>query len=152
MTKDQFEEQVLALANTMYRVSSGLLASIPDRHDAMQSSLLKAWQHRNKLRDQNRFRAWLIRILINECHTILRKSKNTLYVEVPEQSVELPDHSWSDAIMKLPEKYRMVVILHYVEQVHVNETAQILGIPSGTVKSRLSRARQLLVDELREEV
>lgn len=151
MEKEQFETLAMELADTMYRVSSGLLRRPQDRHDAMQSCLLKAWQARHRLRDPARFRPWLLRILINECHTLLRKNRRLVYTDIPEQPHHMPDSSLHDAVMALPERYRLAVLLHYVEGASVAETALALGIPEGTVKSRLSQARRRLREALGEE-
>lgn len=154
MTKEQFESQVLALADTMYRVSCSLLRRPQDRHDAMQSCLLRAWEHRNRLRDESRFRAWLLRILVNECHTLLRRGMRLVLTDAPEATQEdaLPDRFLRDAIEALPVPLRLPVVLHYVEGLTTVEVGRVLGIPPGTVKSRLSRARTQLKQTIGEEV
>lgn len=152
MTKDDFERRTLALADTMYRVSTTLLRRDVDRQDAMQSSLLRAWDKRHTLRDESLFRPWLMRILVNECHTLLRKSRRLVYSEeLPDHASPQTDSSLRDAVMELPEKFRLVIVLYYMEDTPIEEVAQILHIPSGTVKSRLSRGRQLLRKKLQEE-
>lgn len=152
MTKIFFEQQVLLLADTMHRVSATLLRRPVDRQDAMQSCLLKAWEKRNTLREESLFRPWLMRILVNECHTLLRRNRRLILTEtMPEATVLPTDSSVADMVMQLPEKIRLVVALYYMENAQVGEIAQILHIPSGTVKSRLSRGRQLLRDVLEEE-
>lgn len=154
MTKEQFEAQAMPLRDTMHRVTVSLLARPHDRADAVQSCLLKAWQYRDRLRDQARFRPWLLRILVNECHSLLRRDMRFLLVDVPDahadEAVDTGD--LRDAIQALPEKLRLPVLLHYVEDIPLREVAQALGIPEGTVKSRLSRARGLLKSAVREEV
>ena len=85
MTKDDFEDQAMALADTMYRVSSMLLRRPQDRQDAMQSCLLRAWQNRHQLRKMDRFKPWLMRILVNECHTLLRKSRSMVLTHIPQR-------------------------------------------------------------------
>ncbi|NLO85800.1 MAG: RNA polymerase sigma factor [Clostridiales bacterium] len=152
MTKIFFEQQVFLLADTMHRVSATLLRRPVDRQDAMQNCLLKAWEKRNTLREESLFRPWLMRILVNECHTLLRKNRRLILTEtMPETAVSPTDSSAVDMVMQLPEKIRLVVALYYMENAQVSEIAQILHIPSGTVKSRLSRGRQLLRGILEEE-
>lgn len=151
MTKEQFEERAMALADTMYRVSSTLLRRPPDRHDAIQSALVHAFEHRARLRDPARFDAWLLRILVNECYTLLRKNRRLVLAEaMPEAVQPSPDPFLRDAIMALPEHVRLPFVLHYAEGLHIAEVAQVLRIPPGTVKSRLSRARTLLQKALEE--
>lgn len=154
MTKEDFEDQAMALADTMYRVSSMLLRRPQDRQDAMQSCLLRAWQNRHQLRKMDRFKPWLMRILVNECHTLLRKSRNMVLTDIPQQQqeAEAPDLAWKHCVEALPLSLREVVALHYMEGWPVAEVAKALGVPSGTVKSRLSRAREQLRAQWKEEV
>lgn len=153
MTKTFFEQEIASLGDSMYRVSATLLRRPPDRQDAMQNCLLKAWEKRHTLREPSLFRPWLMRILVNECHTLLRKNQRLVYSEtLPEKAQNEEDSLLRDVVMGLPEKIRLVVALHYMEDITVEEVAQILRIPTGTVKSRLSRGRQLLRENLQEEV
>lgn len=152
MTKEQFEQQAIGLTNMMYRVSSSILPQQCDQHDAMQGCLLKAWQHREGLRNESSFRPWLMRILVNECYRIIRKNRNLVYAEVPEMAGEVPQSGLKEAIQALPEKLRLPIVLHYIEGMNVEETARILRIPVGTVKTRLRRARALLKEQIGEEV
>ena len=151
MTKDYFEQQLLLLADALYRVSAMLLRRSEDQKDAVQSCLLKAWSNRSQLREDSKFRPWLMRILVNECHTLLRKSRNMILTDVPEQITEPVDFSLRETVEGLPLKLREVVALHYMEGWPVEDVAHILHIPKGTVKSRLSRARMLLRNEWQDE-
>lgn len=157
MTQAAFEEKVVALTQTLYRVSATLLPRLCDRQDAVQSCILLAWQHRHSVRNEGAFRPWLIRILINECYTLLRKHKHMTLVDTPEMPYSPMDSALRDetlytAVQSLPEKNRLVVELHYVEGAGLQEIAQILRVPLGTVKSRLHAARGMLRDRLKEEV
>ncbi len=157
MTQAAFEERITALTETLYRVSATLLPRPCDRQDAVQSCILKAWRHCGGVRDERAFRPWLIRILINECYTLLRKGKRMVLAEPPENgydphSAQARDQDLRDAIDALPEKQRLAVVLHYIEDASVEEIAKALRIPVGTVKSRLSAARAALRSALREEV
>ena len=151
MTKDYFEQQTLLLADALYRVSAMLLRRTEDQKDAVQSCLLKAWRNRNQLREAAKFRPWLMRILVNECHTLLRKSRNMVLMDVPEQATAPVNFALRESVEGLPLKLREVVALHYMENWPVEDVAQILHIPKGTVKSRLSRARTLLRKEWQDE-
>lgn len=151
MTKAFFEEQAMALADSLYRVSASLLRRPADRQDAIQDALLKAWEKRHTLREEHLFRPWLMRILVNECHTLLRKTRRILLVDPPEQDTGQVNSALRETVMELPEKIRLVMVLHYMEDMPVTEVAEALRIPAGTVKSRLSRGRELLRTTLREE-
>ena len=151
MTKEYFEQQVLMLADAMYRVSAMLLRRAEDQKDAVQSCLLKAWERRVQLREESRFRPWVMRILINECHTLLRKSRGMVLTDIPEKAEAPVNFTLRQSVEALPLKLREVVALHYMEGWPVEDVAQILRIPGGTVKSRLSRARALLRNEWQDE-
>ncbi len=158
MTQTAFEESVTALTETLYRVSAALLPRLCDRQDAVQSCILRAWQHKDRVRDPAAFRPWIVRILINECYTLLRKNRRIVLAEPPEPAggyspVEdsLRDQDLHDALHALPEKQRIAVVLHYIEGASVQEVAGMLRVPAGTVKSRLHTARAALRGILEEE-
>ena len=119
------------------------------RCDAVQEAVLKAWNSRGSLRNKQYFESWLIRILINECHAIQRKNSRILPLEAaPEQIAAHAETNIDlrDALLRLPEKLRMPVLLHYMEGYDSKEIARILRIPAGTVRTRLMRARSQLRD------
>ncbi len=152
MTKEAFEEKSMALLDTMYRVSATLLRRPEDRQDVIQSCLLKAWQYRHRLTSPDAFKPWVMRILINECHTLLRKNRRMVLTDAPEESVEAPDMALKACLEALPVKLREVAALFYMEGWPMEMIAKTLLIPMGTVKSRLSRARKRLQEEWQEEV
>lgn len=155
MTNENFTRQVLLAEASLYRISKTILKSESDCEDAVQEAILKAFEKKNTLKEEAYFKTWLIRILMNECYSILRKKKNYLpYEEYLEQQVEMQieDHSQMyHALQKLPAKIRITVVLFYVEEYSVLEIKSILGIPAGTVKSRLAKGRKLLRKELETE-
>ncbi len=151
MKKEQFEQQVTGLTHMMYRVSSSILPQAHDQRDAVQNCLLRAWEHWDRLRDERSFRPWLMRILVNECYRLARKRRPLPLADIPGAPAEMPDGTLLDAIRALPEKLRLPVVLHYIEGAGVEETARILKIPAGTVKTRLRKARGLLKDAIGEE-
>ena len=73
MTSEQFAREIVALTDTLYRVSYSILREACDREDAVQSCLEKAWKKRRALRDERYLKTWLVRILINECYNICRR-------------------------------------------------------------------------------
>ena len=158
MPEFEFEQQVTALTQQMYRVSASLLRSPQDRQDAVQECVWKAWRKLPQLRDESLFKAWIMRILVNECKRMHRAHWREVAVE--EIEIEQPDgvdnrlrdevlHS---AVMQLPEKLRLAVTLFYIDGFSMRETAQILRCPEGTVKQRLHRARTALRILLEKEV
>ena len=151
MTNERFANEIVALTDTLYRVSYSILREACDREDAVQSSLEKAWHKRSSLRDERYLKTWLTRILINECYTICRRTKRESSGELPER-VAPPDadKTLHYALMELPEALRTPIVLHYMEGYGVQEIASALRVPQGTIKSRMRRARLTLKQLLSE--
>jgi len=151
MNRTDFILRVRGCERRLYRVARTMLRSDADCEDAVQEALLRAWAKRGSLREERFFETWLIRILINECKNICRRKPKALS-EIPETLAAPPaDGELMDALMNLPEKFRISMELHYIEGYGVSEIARMLFIPEGTVKWRLSRGRALLRTELGEE-
>ena len=99
---------------------------------------------------------WMTRILINKCYELIRKNRNiTVDAEFPEQGyqeIAYENIEWKQTLDSLSEKYRLIMMLYYVEGFKVSEISQILDLSEGTVKSRLSRGRDRLTEafELRQ--
>lgn len=147
MTEQDLGTRIIALTATLYRISCGLLYREADREDAVQAAIEKAWRKAERLRDPAKLKPWLIRVLINECHTIGRKRMREIPVdELPP--VQTPDQSHIDAlregVMALPEMERMPILLHYMEGFSIEEIAGALHCPKGTVLSRMDRGRKHL--------
>lgn len=150
MTQEEFANRIVAMQDTLYRVSTTILPQLCDREDAVQEAIAKAWQKQSKLRDDHNLRAWVIRILINECYTLLRRRKREVPSDTMPERETAPDAlpDLYQLFTSLGEKYRLPMVLYYVEGYPVEETARMLGLPQGTLKSRLHRGRLLLKDTL----
>ena len=154
MDKSEFTAAVLEAEPTLYRVAKAMLGSEHDCADAAQQAILRAWEQLGTLRNPRYFKTWLTRILINECSAILRLRQRLAPYE-PEQAGAIPapmpdDHSdLYAALLSLDEKYRLPVVLYYLEGFKTREIAALLGVPEGTVKSRLRTARELLRKDLK---
>ena len=102
-------------------------------------------------------KAWLMRIAVNTCKSILRSREYRLYAqspdmeELPEPSQEdsLPDATVLNAVLELPEKYREVIMLHYYQGLSSPVIAKVLKLPQATILTRLHRARKLLESQLK---
>ena len=151
MNEQTFVEQVKVHERTLYRTAYSMTRNDHDALDAVQNALTKAWIHRHKV-NPAAFRAWLLRIVINECHSIRRKTKReTLVEEVePVQVQPPPDSLLRIALDRLPDNLRLPILLHYMEGFSIKEIAMMLRIPAGTVTWRMSKARILLKEELSE--
>ncbi len=155
MDRQTFIQLAMEREQTMYRVARSLLRQPVDQQDAVQEALLKAWAKRGTLREEQFFPAWIVRILINECHTIGRKQSRMVLVEtMPEEArVQEDQIPWELNAMvdTLPEKLRLPVILHYAEGFPLKEIASMLRCPLGTVKKRLHDARLALLMETQQD-
>lgn len=151
--KEEYGRRIVAMLPVLYRVAWSQLHQQADREDAVQETIRRAWEKRDKLRDERYMQTWVIRILLNVCGTQRRRSGRLLPMEEVRQGSEaLPETPLLDALMSLPEKDRLPLQLHYVEGYDVAETARMLRLPVGTVKSRLHRGREKLRQMLKEEV
>ena len=146
MTSDEFSERIIAMMQTLYRVSYSQLPQSCDRDDAVQECLYKAWKKRQQLKDERYMQTWVIRILINECHNIRQKRNREFPMdELPDRVAPIDaDYELHDALMSMDESLRLPILLHYIEGYTTKEVAQILHLPQGTVKSRMQRGRQIL--------
>lgn len=150
------EEHKIAL----YKVMKAILQNEDDVCDAMQETLINIYENIHKLQNEKYFKTWATRIAINECYHIIRKQKinqdkivkiqtETVAQEKENSSIEKTDIEI--AISKLDEDLRIVVVMYYYNNLKVNDIAEVLQIPAGTVKSRLSRARESLYESLKQE-
>ncbi|HIU18895.1 MAG TPA: sigma-70 family RNA polymerase sigma factor [Candidatus Limiplasma stercoravium] len=149
MDKAFFAEQIQENAELMWRVAHTVLRADEDCKDAMQETGLKAWMRRDTLRDESRFKAWLIRILINECHNVYRRQRRYVpLADQPEPSASPPDVDLYLTLMNLPSMDRILLELHYVERMSEKEIAQVYHLPASTIRGRIHRAKKKLRKEL----
>ena len=124
--------------------------------DASQETFIRAWRALDRLQSKETEKAWLMKIAVNVCKSVLRTRARRIpdakvsEDEIPEAGVadRFPDNTVFDAVNALPVKYRSPVILHYYQGLPVSDIAGILHLPGTTVRTRLSRARALLRNEL----
>ncbi len=127
-----------------------MLKNPQDAEDALQDTILVAYEKLDTLRDPERFKPWIMKILSNTSNEMLRKRKNTLPMEdlaehLPFEEKDLCSCiSLLDAVKSLDEDYHSVVVLFYYEDMCIKDISTITGLSQGTVKTRLSRARQQL--------
>lgn len=155
--KNAFSNLVRLNKTALYRVSKSILGKEDDVEDAVSEAILKAYKNIKSLKDESLFKTWLIRIVINESNNIYKKRKREVTVE-NDQFVNIQindrykDLTLYDAIKSLDEDLRVTTILFYFEDIKYKDIAKILNIREGTVKSRLSRAKEKLYHMLKEEL
>ena len=128
--------------------------------DAFQETFVRAWRHMNTFRGESSVKTWLSHIAVNVCRDMLRTP--WLRMRRSARSVEemehlpapdaAPRHELMDAIRALPDKYREVIVLVYVQDMKLREAAAQLRLPVPTVSTRLRRARARLAQLLSEEI
>ncbi len=143
---DAFTQLMQSQMQNMYKTARALLNNDEDVADAISETILACWEKLGQLQKVQFFRTWMTRILINKCNDILRQKKEFCLVEeVREQAApfcEYENVEWLETMKNLDEKYRMVMILHYVDGLKASEISSILKIPASTVRTRLSRGRE----------
>ena len=138
----------------LYRIARTILDNDEDAADAIQEATLKCWLNLKKLRNDDFFKTWLTRILINECNTIIRNRRKTVSLDdIPEIPYEDPEaaNGWQEITKKIEEKYRTVIEMFYVEEMSVKQIAKALIISEENVRIRLSRGRKQLKQILGDE-
>ncbi|MDO4678431.1 MAG: RNA polymerase sigma factor [Eubacteriales bacterium] len=143
--KDAFCQLIRLYTPNMYKVAKAILRNDEDAADAIQETVLTCWEKINTLQKDNYFKTWLIRILINHCNTIYRqKSRIISDAEMTEPSYTETNYSsveWQEFLTCLDEKYRILILLYYVEGFKIREIAEILQLNEKTVSGRLASAR-----------
>lgn len=136
-------------ADTVYRTAISLLRSPQDAEDAVQAVFLKLLEGGVTVYP-GRERAFLTKATINHCKNLLRAAKRRTAVPLDEVDLPAPpeDRDLLRAVMDLPEKYRMVVVLHYFEGYSFQEIAGFLHIGASGVSMRLHRAKGILKKQL----
>ncbi len=156
MDKETFCAGIVDCQETMFRAAKAILQNDQDAEDAVQEAICTAFARRDSLREMDKFRPWVLRILTNKCYDACRKRRNTVDLEA---AGEVPAATGLDtaerlslwqAVMSLSDDLRATVTLFYYDGMSVREIGGILGISEAAVKTRLRRGRErlrLLLDE-----
>ncbi|HEX5465208.1 MAG TPA: sigma-70 family RNA polymerase sigma factor [Candidatus Limnocylindrales bacterium] len=153
-----FDALVRTRLERVHRMSLAILGNEADAADATQDAFIAAWRRLPALRDPDRFDAWLWRIVSNTCRERLRGRRRASVREVrvraeddpPGATAEPPSEAvvaadrFDRAFATLSAEQRVLLVAHHLEELPVGEIATRLGVPAGTVKSRLFHARQAL--------
>ena len=160
-----FDALVEARVGPMLRLAMAITGDEAEARDAVQDALVSAWRQLSSLRDPGAFDAWLTRILVNRCRKGIRRLGVRRAREIPVDAADaMADQAGGDvggavverralerAFDRLAIDDRTLLVLHHLEGRPLPSIAEVLGIPVGTAKSRLSRARRSLEQALERE-
>ena len=162
-SRNEFEEKISETIDSLYSMALRMTRNRQDAEDLVQEASLKAYSNFNKFREGTNFKAWIMTILRNIYINQYRKEKKEplkveFREEVTEKFVDMPEaaspgeeafgDAVGDSVERLPEELRTAVTLFYAEGFTYREIAEVMGVPVGTVMSRLYNARQILKKEL----
>jgi RNA polymerase sigma-70 factor (ECF subfamily) len=163
-SRELFESLLVECGPLAFRVARGVLRNTADAEDVAQEALLRAYRRFRHLRERDRFRAWLVRIAfrlaLDRVRTARRREMRETMWARPERSAPVTsaedlaarsqfEEQLARAMDELPEKLRLVLMLCAMQDHTLEEVASMLGVPIGTVMSRLFFAREKLAEKLR---
>ena len=149
--KTTFEMAYDKYSKMLYRLALSILLSCEDAEDAVQSVFYKYLCKEPEFGTEDYERAWFVRVTINQCKDSMRRRKVRATLSL-DQIVDLGVYNQQSEVLStlfsLPEKYKTVLILYYMEGFKVEEIAEMAKLTKSAVKMRLSRGRELLKDKL----
>lgn len=156
MSDQEYERIVTEYGDIVYRTALSYAKSADDAQDVLQNTFLKLFLRKKPFSDEEHIRRWLIRVTVNECRNLWASywRKNVEYKEPEENAPAFSDADHEALYQKLralPPKCRIVIHLFYYEEYSTREIAELLHIREATVRTRLTRARKLLKQQLEEE-
>ena len=162
-TRRDFEERLAESGPLAFRIANSVLRNTAEAEDVAQEAILRAYRRFERLKDRN-FRAWLVRIAfrlaLDRLRSLKRQEQRETLWSRPEGKPPSPTAEdlaaasefqahLDQALEELPEKQRLVLLLSAMEGHTIEEVAAMLGLPVGTVKSRIFTARKKLAEKLR---
>lgn len=153
-TTEKIESLLQTYGNSLFRLSLVMLRNESDAEDAIQDTMIRYLQKSPNFRDADHEKAWLFKVCTNICHDMLRYRKRHPQVDIDTQyhlTEKEADASLLDTLMELPEKFKLVLILYYVEGYRIHEIAEIIERSPSAVKMRLQKGRKLLENTYRKE-
>lgn len=154
MTDAQFTMLTTKYIDTVYRIALNWMKRPADAEDITQTVFLKLYRENKDFASEAHIKHWLIRVTINECKKAVRnpfRHTEDLAEHANRLHFDAPEHSdLYDAVMALPRKYRVPILLYYYEGYSTAEISGLLSIPVPTVATRLRRGREQLKTKLQE--
>lgn len=150
---EAFETLLAAYQDKVFRLCYSMLGDRAQAEDAAQESFLRVWKAMDRYRGESALGTWIFAITRNVCLTAISKRRRAAPIEEAERAKpQAPDRQRDvqRIVRELPENYRQVVMLFYMEDRSYEEVARMLDLPVGTVKTHLHRARLQLATMLKE--
>ena len=144
---DEKDWNALVRRNTphMLRAAYAILHSKEDAQDAVQDAFIKLLRYQPRFHDTEHEKAWLLRVTINIAKNDLRLLRRMAPMPLQEPAAVQEERSpVLEAVLALPDAYRIIIHLYYYEGYSIKEIAQIMRLPAATVGTRLARGRQKL--------
>ena len=153
-SKDDVRAAVEEHGDALYRLCLIMLKNHADAEDAVQETYITYMKKAPVFSGYEHEKAWLISVAVNKCRDMFRYRKRHFTESEEALSTVVQEEESShilDALMSLPEKYRLVLTLHYISGYKVNEIANMIGKSDSAVKMRLQKGRKLLEEVYRKE-
>ena len=156
-SRSEIDRLMEQYGSSLLRMSALYLKSADLARDAVQETFIKAFRHFNEYRGESSEKTWLTTICVNTCRDMLRSAwfRHQSRIDpdsLPEKPADFvfPDNTVLTEVMRLPPKYREVILLRYYEGLKLKEIASALRLSDGRVRSRLNKANSILRDRLKE--
>jgi len=140
--------------DTVFRLAFIRTGNKADADDIMSDVFLRLIRNIHRIKSEEHLKAWLIRATINCSNSFFKRQRRINQVRITEadEGYEMKENSVLPAVLNLPVHQKTAVYMHYFEGYSVDEIATLCGTRSGTVKSRLARAREVLRNTLKGEI
>lgn len=151
LTRESYLLFITDYKSIMFKIAYGYLTSEADAMEAVDEAVYLGYANMKQLKEPDYLKTWLTRILINECHRILRNRKRlTVPGEIPDITSDDTRISMTlkSAVEELPDELKEIIILRYFADYSVKDTAAFLDLPQGTVATRTKKALELLKADL----
>ena len=154
-SEQEFNLAVEQYLNMVYRIALNWFGSVHDAEDAAQEVMLRLWKNTSGFEGDAHLRHWLVRVTINVCKDLSRAPGRLHSVPLaqapPQPCADEPEaQAVVEEILRLPKKYRVPLYLYHYEGYSVREISALLRANPSTIRTRLSRARELLKHQLEE--